>query len=162
MSASHNFSAADIMAANIEGIQRGLNVAMTKLQQEMRLTLNKKGTGVGYRGGKKGKGYFRKRSAPGQPPAQDTSHLINSVQTSVFRNESGRDFVSVFMTGLVAGKDKDARIPRWLEYGTSRMKARPFIAPSLEVIRPSVAGTISDQMQRSIKRMQTRAMRAAQ
>ena len=52
MSASHNFSAADIMAANIKGIQRGLNVAMTKLQREIRLTLNKKGTGVGYIGGK--------------------------------------------------------------------------------------------------------------
>jgi len=68
------------------------------------------------------------------------------------------------LAGLVAGVNKDARIPRWLEYGTpnGRMKARPFIAPSLEVIRPSVAGTIGDQMQRSIKRMKRRAMRAAQ
>ena len=162
MSASHNFSAADIMAANIAGIQKGLNVAMTKLQREMRLTLNKRGTGVGYRGGKKGKGYFRKRSAPGQPPAQDTSHLINSVQTSVFRNESGRDFVSVFMTGLVAGVYKDARIPRWLEYGTSRMKARPFIAPSIKVVKPKVLGIIEFEMDKAIKRMRTRAMKAAQ
>ena len=162
MSASHNFSAADIMAANIAGIQKGLNVAMTKLQREMRLILNKKGTGVGYRGGKKGKGYFRKRSAPGQPPAQDTSHLINSVQTSVFRNESGRDFVSVFMTGLVAGVYKDARIPRWLEYGTSRMKARPFIAPSIKVVKPKVLGIIEFEMDKAIKRMRTRAMKAAQ
>ena len=71
---------------------------------------------------------------------------------------------SIVLAGLVAGVNKDARIPRWLEYGTpsGRMKARPFIAPSLKVIRPSVAGTISDQMQRSIKRMQTRAMKAAQ
>ena len=162
MSASHNFSAADIMAANIAGIQKGLNVAMTKLQREMRLILNKKGTGVGYRGGKMGKGYFRKRSAPGQPPAQDTSHLINSVQTSVFRNESGKNFVSVFMTGLVAGKDKDARIPRWLEYGTSRMKARPFIAPSIKVVKPKVLGIIEFEMDKAIKRMRTRAMKAAQ
>jgi len=162
MSASHNFSAADIMAANIAGIQKGLNVAMTKLQREMRLTLNKKGTGVGYRGGKKGKGYFRKRSAPGQPPAQDTSHLINSVQTSVFRNETGRDFVSVFMTGLVAGVNKDARIPRWLEYGTSRMKARPFIAPSINVVKPKVVGIIEFEMDKAIKRMRTRAQKAAQ
>ena len=162
MSASHNFSAADIMSANIEGIQRGLNIAMVALQREMRLTLNKKGTGVGYRGGKKGKGYFRKRSAPGQPPAQDTSHLINSVQTSVFRNESGRDFVSVFMTGLVAGVYKDARIPRWLEYGTSRMKARPFIAPSIKVVKPKVLGIIEFEMDKAIKRMQTRALKAAQ
>ena len=162
MSASHNFSAADIMAANIAGIQRGLNVAMTALQKEMRITLNKKGTGVAYRGGKKGKGSFRRRSAPFQPPAQDTSHLINSVQTSVFRNESGKDFVSVFMTGLVAGKDKDARIPRWLEYGTRYMHERPFAAPSIKVVKPKVVGMIEQQMQLAIKRMQTRAMRAAQ
>ena len=162
MSASHNFSAADIMSANIEGIQRGLNVAMTALQKEMRITLNKKGTGVAYRGGKKGKGSFRRRSAPFQPPAQDTSHLINSVQTSVFRNESGKDFVSVFMTGLVAGKDKDARIPRWLEYGTRYMHERPFAAPSIKVVKPKVVGMIEQQMQRAIKRMQTRAMKAAQ
>jgi hypothetical protein len=162
MSASHNFSAADIMTANIEGIQRGLNVAMTALQKEMRITLNKKGTGVSYIGGKKGKGSYRRRSAPYSPPAQDTSHLINSVQTSVFRNESGRDFVSVFMTGLVAGVDKDARIPRWLEYGTRYMHERPFAAPSIKVVKPKAVGMIELQIDKAIKRMQTRAMKAAQ
>ena len=162
MSASHNFSAADIIAANIVGIQRGLNVAMTKLQREMRLTLNKKGTGVAYRGGKKGKGSFRRRSAPFQPPAQDTSHLINSVQTSVFRDERGKDFVSVFMTGIVAGKDKDARIPRWLEYGTRYMHPRPFIAPSIKVVKPKVLEIIEFEMYKAIKKMQPRSMKAAQ
>jgi HK97 gp10 family phage protein len=162
MSASHNFSAADIMAANIKGIQRGLNVAMTKLQREIRLTLNKKGTGVGYIGGKKGKGSFRRRSAPFQPPAQDTSHLINSVQTSVFRNEKGKDFVSVFMTGIIAGKDKDARIPRWLEYGTRYMHERPFIRPSIKTVRPKVVEIIETEMYKAIKTMRPPAMKAAQ
>jgi hypothetical protein len=162
MSASHNFSAADIMAANIEGIQRGLNISMVALQRELRITLSKKGTGVAYRGGKKGKGSYRRRSAPFQPPAQDTSHLINSVQTSVFRNETGRDFVSVFMTGIVAGKDKDARIPRWLEYGTRYMHERPFAAPSIKVVKPKVVGIIEFEMDTAIKKMRTRAMRAAQ
>ena len=161
MSASHNFSAADIMAANIAGIERGLKIAMIQLQKELRITLSKKGSGAGYFGGSKGKGYFRTRSAPGQPPAVDTGTLRNSVQSKP-QYIAGTGMTSIVLTGLVAGVNKDARIPRWLEYGTSRMKARPFIAPSLEAIRPSVAGTISDQMKRSIKRMQTRAMRAAQ
>ena len=161
MSASHNFSAADIMAANIEGIERGLKIAMVQLQTELRITLSKKGSGAGYFGGSKGKGYFRTRSAPGQPPAVDTGTLRNSVQSKP-QYIAGTGMTSIVLTGLVAGVYKDARIPRWLEYGTSRMKARPFIAPSLKVIRPSVAGTISDQMQRSIKRMQTRAQKAAQ
>jgi hypothetical protein len=161
MSASHNFSAADIISANIEGIERGLKIAMIELQIELRERLSKVGTGAGYFGGSKGKGYFRTRSAPGEPPSIDTGTLRNSVQSKP-QYVAGTGMTSIVLTGLVAGVNKDARIPRWLEYGTSRMKARPFIAPSLEVIRPSVAGTISDQMQRSIKRMQTRAMKAAQ
>ena len=161
MSASHNFSAADIISANIEGIERGLKIAMIQLQTELRITLSKKGSGAGYFGGSKGKGSYRTRSAPGEPPAVDTGTLRNSVQSKP-QYVAGTGMTSIVLTGLVAGVNKDARIPRWLEYGTSRMKARPFIAPSLKAIRPSVAGTISDQMQRSIKRMQTRAMKAAQ
>ena len=163
MSASHNFSAADIMAANITGIERGLKIAMIQLQTELRITLSGMGHGVGYFGGAKGKGSFRTRSAPGQPPAADTGTLRNSVQSKP-QYVAGTGMTSIVLTGLVAGVNKDARIPRWLEYGTpsGRMKARPFIAPSLEAIRPSVAGTISDQMKRSIKRMKRRAMKAAQ
>jgi len=161
MSASHNFSAADIMSANIEGIEHGLKIAMIELQTELRERLSQVGTGAGYFGGAKKLGFFRTRSAPGEPPAVDTGTLRNSVQSKP-QYIAGTGMTSIVLAGLVAGVNKDARIPRWLEYGTSRMKPRPFIAPSLEVIRPSVAGTISDQMQRSIKRMQTRAMKAAQ
>ena len=163
MSASHNFSAADIISANIEGIERGLKIAMIQLQTELRVRLSKKGSGAGYFGGAKGKGYFRTRSAPGEPPAVDTGTLRNSVQSKP-QYVAGTGMTSIVLAGLVAGVNKDARIPRWLEYGTpnGRMKARPFIAPSLEVIRPSVAGTIGDQMQRSIKRMKRRAMKVAQ
>ena len=161
MSASHNFSAADIISANIEGIERGLKIVMIELQMELRIRLGQVGTGAGYFGGEKGKGYFRTRSAPGEPPSIDTGTLRNSVQSKP-QYIAGTGMTSIVLTGLVAGVNKDARIPRWLEYGTSRMKARPFIAPSLEVIRPSVAGTISDQMKRSIKRMKRRAMKAAQ
>ncbi|NDG63069.1 MAG: hypothetical protein EBY29_06320 [Planctomycetes bacterium] len=161
MSASHNFSAADIMAANIEGIERGLKIIMVELQYNLREKLSQMGTGAGYFGGAKGKGFFRTRSAPGEPPAVDTGTLRQSTQLKP-QYVPGTGMTSLVLAGLVAGVNKDARIPRWLEYGTSRMKARPFIAPSLEVVRPSVAGTISDQMQRSIKRMRTRAMKAAQ
>jgi len=163
MSASHNFSAADIMAANIEGIQRGLNISMVALQRELRITLSKKGTGVAYRGGKKGKGSYRRRSAPFNPPAVDTGTLRNSVQTATVENRTGRDFVSVVMSGLVAGVNKDARIPRWLEYGTRYgMHERPFIAPSIKVVKPKVVDIIELQMDKAIKRMRTRAQKAAQ
>ena len=162
MSASHNFSAADIMSANIEGIQRGLNISMVALQRELRITLSKKGTGVGYFGGKKGKGSYRRRSAPFNPPAVDTGTLRNSVQTATVENRSGRNFVSVVMYGLVAGVNKDARIPGWLEGATRYMHHRPFIAPSIKVVKPKVVDIIELQMDKAIKRMRTRAMKAAQ
>ena len=162
MSASHNFSAAEIMSANIEGIQRGLNISMVALQRELRITLSKKGTGVGYFGGKKGKGSYRRRSAPFNPPAVDTGTLRNSVQTATVENRTGRNFVSVVMYGLVAGVNKDARIPGWLEGATRYMHHRPFIAPSIKVVKPKVVDIIELQMDKAIKRMRTRAMKAAQ
>ena len=161
MSASHNFSAADIISANIEGIEHGLKIAMVELQIELRERLSKVGTGEEYFGGEKGMGTYRRRSAPSEPPAVDTGTLRNSVQSKP-QYVAGTGMTSIVLAGLVAGVNKDARIPRWLEEGTKYMKPRPFIAPSLDVIRPSVAGTIGDQMQRSIKRMKRRAMRAAQ
>jgi hypothetical protein len=161
MSASHNFSAADIMAANIEGINRGLKIIMVELQIELRERLSKQGTGAGYFGGAKKLGFFRTRSAPSEPPAVDTGTLRQSTQSKP-QYVAGTGMTSIVLAGLVAGVNKDARVPRWLEEGTKRMKARPFIAPSLEVVRKDAAKNIGDQMQFAIKRMKRRALKAAQ
>lgn len=161
MSASHNFSAADIMAANIEGIERGLKIIMVELQYNLREKLSQMGTGAGYFGGAKKLGFFRTRSAAGEPPAVDTGTLRQSTQVKP-QYVAGTGMTSLVLAGLVAGVNKDARVPRWLEYGTKRMKARPFIAPSLEVVRKDAAKNISEQMQRSIKRMKRRALKAVQ
>ena len=161
MSASHNFSAADIISANIAGIERGLKIAMVELQTELRVRLSKKGSGAGYFGGAKKLGFFRTRSAPSEPPAVDTGTLRQSTQVKP-QYVPGTGMTTLVLAGLVAGVNKDARVPRWLEYGTKRMKARPFIAPSLDVVRKDAAKNIGEQMQRSIKRMKRRAMKAAQ
>ena len=161
MSASHNFSAADIMSANIEGIERGLKIVMVELQMELRIRLGQVGTGAGYFGGAKDKGYFRTRSAPGEPPAVDTGTLRNSVQSKP-QYIPGTGMTSIVLTGLVAGVNKDARIPRWLEYGTRYMHERPFAAPSIKVVKPKVVGIIEFEMGKAIKTMPTRAMKAAQ
>ena len=161
MSASHNFSAADIMAANIEGIERGLKIIMVELQYNLREKLSQMGTGAGYFGGAKKLGFYRTRSAPGEPPAVDTGTLRQSTQVKP-QYVAGTGMTSLVLAGLVAGVNNDARVPRWLEYGTKRMKARPFIAPSLEVVRKDAAKNIGEQMQRSIKRMKRRALKAAQ
>ena len=161
MSASHNFSAADIMAANIEGIERGLKIIMVELQYNLREKLSQMGTGAGYFGGAKKLGFFRTRSAPGEPPAVDTGTLRQSTQVKP-QYVAGTGMTSIVLTGLVAGVNKDARIPRWLEYGTRYMHERPFAAPSIKVVKPKVVDIIELQMDKAIKRMRTRAMKAAQ
>lgn len=61
-------------------------------------------------------------SAPGEAPATDTGALANSITV---RGRSGDYYVI-----------SDIRYAPMLEFGTSRMDARPFLFPSLEEARP--------------------------
>ena len=61
---------------------------------------------------------FHRASAPGQPPAKDTGKTYQSI--TVRRMAKGKYRVRF---GGAAG---------YLEFGTSRMRARPFIIPAIE------------------------------
>lgn len=61
-------------------------------------------------------------SAPGQPPMTDTGRLVNSIEFDKIGD----------LTATVGSKLVYAP---WLEYGTSRMAARPFFRPAVEEIR---------------------------
>jgi len=162
MSASHNFSAEDIMQYNLKGIQRGLNIIMVELQIDMRLRLSHHGGGRKYVVTKSGT--IHQASAAGQPPAVRTGRLRNSVQTDKKNADNSLhalgtkakgiygDVVALALTGLVP-------YARFLEYGTKRMKPRPFIVPSLNAVRPRAQQNISDQMLKSIALMKKRAMK---
>jgi len=62
-------------------------------------------------------------SAPGQPPMTDTGRLVNSIEFDRIGD----------LTATVGSKLVYAP---WLEYGTSRMAARPFFRPAVEEIGP--------------------------
>jgi HK97 gp10 family phage protein len=62
-------------------------------------------------------------SAPGQPPMTDTGRLVNSIEFDKIGD----------LTATVGSKLVYAP---YLEYGTSRMAARPFFRPAIEEIRP--------------------------
>jgi len=74
---------------------------------------------------------FHKASAPGQPPARNTGHLARSWQTGV------KDRGPVQKDGnryrLVVGSN--VPYARFLEFGTSRMAARPYVRPVAEIMR---------------------------
>lgn len=80
-------------------------------------------------GAKSGNTYTRngmshQSSAPGQPPANDTGNLVESIKV-----EKKKDFSIVKIDADYAG---------YLEYGTSKMRPRPFILPAITKIKKAL------------------------
>jgi|TARA_R100000773_G_C4221176_1_gene120144 HK97 gp10 family phage protein len=85
------------------------------------------------RGAKSGETYVKynprrthQASASGQFPASDTGFLANNIVTNLQGN------------GLEGEVISQAEYSQYLEYGTSKMGARPFMQPSLEQNRPKI------------------------
>ena len=85
------------------------------------------------RGAKSGETYVKynprrthQASASGQFPASDTGFLANNIITNMQGN------------GLEGEVISQAEYSQYLEYGTSKMGARPFMQPSLEQNRPKI------------------------
>jgi HK97 gp10 family phage protein len=67
-----------------------------------------------------------KASAAGQPPATDTGFLVQNIVVDIDAN------------GLGASVESRADYSSFLEFGTSKMGARPFMQPALEVNKPKI------------------------
>ena len=67
-----------------------------------------------------------KASAAGEPPATDTGFLVNNI------------FLNVDTDGLGASVESRADYSSFLEFGTSKMAARPFMQPALEENKPKI------------------------
>ena len=65
-------------------------------------------------------------SAAGQPPATDTGFLVNNIVLDIDTN------------GLGANVESRADYSSFLEFGTSKMAARPFMQPALEENKPKI------------------------
>ena len=77
-------------------------------------------------------------SAPGEPPNNDTGVLarnIETVQVEPFRVEVS----------------SNAPYSAALEFGTSKMAARPFMSPAVQATRKKVQQIIADAVSRSTK-----------
>jgi HK97 gp10 family phage protein len=77
-------------------------------------------------------------SAPGQPPMTDTGRLANSIT-----------FDRVGDLTATVGSALDYALH--LEYGTSRMAARPFFRPAVERMRPIYIGKLEDIIRRATR-----------
>lgn len=103
-------------------------------QKELKKELSQKGSGRVYRGGRKGKGRKRTRSAPGQPPAVDTGELRRSVMTQPTYSQASSGGSSVVRYRILGIK----RYGFMLDQGTAKVKARPWIKAPKERVLPQV------------------------
>ncbi len=96
-------------------------------------------------GSKSGKTYKRynptrthKASAPGEAPASDIGFLVSNI-----RVKEQKDVVQV---------RSEASYSKFLEYGTSKMLARPFLFPAFEKSKPKIAEVIFRKIKQSLDR----------
>lgn len=78
-------------------------------------------------------------SSPGRPPRVDTGNLVNSI----FANGSGLKYR--VGTGVPYGK--------YLEFGTSNMKSRPWLFPALLRIEPKVKAEIKKNLKEGLRKV---------
>jgi HK97 gp10 family phage protein len=92
------------------------------------------------KGPKTGRVYVRRgrirhrASAPGQPPASDTGTLARSIVIDVDKDK------------VTASVGSNVKYAPFLELGTSRMAARPFLKRALEVKRSQIVKIIQARL----------------
>ncbi len=92
------------------------------------------------KGPKTGRIYLRRRrikhraSAPGEPPASDTGTLVRSIVIDVDKSK------------FTASVGSNVKYAPFLEQGTSRMAARPFLVRALERKRSQIVKIIQARL----------------
>ena len=142
------------ISIKVSGLEKALEVlrkAETELQEPIKDTL--KGGAQLIRGeaiksiqsgSKTGRTYKRynptrthKASAPGEAPASDTGNLVSNIMVQ----EKG-DSIEV---------QSNAEYSKFLEYGTSKMEARPFLFPAYEMSREKIVQSIFKKVSQTIQ-----------
>lgn len=131
-------------------VARALNVNAEVVRAEMYGLLERNRVGRGrtyttfFRTAKSGKLFPvgerkapHQASAPGDAPARDTGRLMESI--AVTKRATPASLVAE--TGPRVGAFKGAFYPAFLEYGTRKIKPRPFVRPTAGRVRAIFAGT---------------------
>jgi hypothetical protein len=145
-----------------QAIREGLAGSQVILSSSIQKMLSKPGTGRLYRVNK-GRGKrarnlresgFHRASAPGQPPAVNTNRLRGSWSIAI---KSGKDLLPGYNTRIIRGKGmlgyemgSSVVYAPMLEYGTRRMKARPYIKPTLPLVAKKLPNIFATAMRRNL------------
>lgn len=81
-----------------------------------------------------------KASAPGEAPASDTGNLVSQIRVK----EENKDLIKV---------ESNATYSSFLEFGTSKMLARPFLFPATERSRPKITQAVFNTVKKEIEKI---------
>lgn len=98
-----------------------VTVACAEIERQAKTLMRDTVVDMGKTYGKRG----HHPSLPGNAPAPDTGTLMRSVTHEV-RQEGGE------ITGIVGSTLRNPDYPKFLEYGTSKMKPRPWLSTAIE------------------------------
>jgi HK97 gp10 family phage protein len=121
-----------------EGRQR-MEKAVNQVRNTTLETLSGSRSGRQYR--VPGTKVFYTASSPGQPPAVATGQLRQSVSTAV--EGEGKDIIGMVGT--------DQEYGPMLEYGTSKMAARPWLRKSFEKDEQNIRDILSEEYLQGMK-----------
>ena len=104
-------------------LKKGLYASAKKVEADAKRSI---AGSAGKMGGRfyKRRGVLHQASAPGEPPSTDTGRLVNSISGELDTRAPGEANVKAG-GGIV-------KYARFLEFGTAKMAARPFLFPALE------------------------------
>ena len=152
-------------AAMRQGMINGGNAVQLFASKLIRSRLSRRGTGRRYRvaQGRAGGRNLRARgihiaSAPGQPPAPLNGYLRASftitAKGGVMQSDSPDTRFSFTQTStrVAMSFGTALKYARFLEFGTARMKQRPFVRPVMMVVEKDVREMIRDEISREINR----------
>jgi HK97 gp10 family phage protein len=121
-------------------VEKGLYAAAKKVEGDAKKSiLQGSKTGRVY----KRKSVIHKASAPGEAPANDTGRLAGSIST--YLNSTALESIVTAGRGL-------AKYATMLEFGTRKIKPRPFMFPALEKNKAWIANRLNDAMQKALKK----------
>lgn len=106
-----------LQEASLKEINQAISESVIEMHNETKLAIQAPSQGRTYQRGS----VTHVASAPGDAPNIDTGRLINSIFFDIDRGQ----LVGTFGT-------RGVDYAKHLEYGTSRMEARPFIRPTFE------------------------------
>lgn len=118
-------------------LSRNISAASIALVNHLKLLITTEGAGERAAKGRLSRQsrkllYGAHPSAPGEPPHKQTGRLLGSIAYEV--------------SGLVARVGTNVKYGRWLELGTRRMAARPWLRRGLNEMRAVIARLICRPM----------------